>query len=369
MTHRVLPDADTIEAALASHEGPWGSRVRVLSVRDLSTGLGQAAVLRVSVATPYASPSLWIVKILGWGRQTLLDSRDRLLDRREAHFYGSSISDLLPRGLTTPPAATVFSHHDLTWLVMRDVGAVLQQSWTPASAAVAARRAALLYVPGAVRPELLDAPWLEQEGWAAYVHHLPAGHDNLEALSDDPRLRTLFSPEQVRALHSCLDAADELSARARELPTTLVHGDLTPRNAGLDPCGDLALIDWEHVGVGPVGFDLGTFVSVYRAFGGTGELDEPALLETYGEAVSELAGSDLTAAAALGFATAHLTWGIHLRLGPGLTAVRQGLNSDAPAALAAHLDDIRSGCLRALSWAIAAGAAVRSGPLSSLRSL
>jgi hypothetical protein len=354
MTVRVLPDADTIQAALASHEGPWGAGAQVLSVRDLSTGLGQAAVLRVSIAAPPASPSLWIVKILGWGRQNLLDSRDRLLDRREAHFYGSSISDLLPRGLTAPPAATVFNHHGFTWLVMRDVGAVLQQSWTPDAAMTAARRIALLYVPATVRPGLLDAPWLEQEGYAAYAHHVPAGHDNLDALAPDPRLRTLFTPEQVRALHACLDAAEVLGARAKRLPATLVHGDLTPRNAGLDPHGALALIDWEHVGVGPVGFDLGTFVSLYRAFGGHGELDEPALLDVYGRAISDLAGTDLRPAAALGFATAHLNWGLHLRLGPGLTAVRQGLNGDAPAALAAHLDDIRSGCLRALSWAAAA---------------
>lgn len=354
MTHRVLPDADTITAALASHEGPWGAGARVLSVRDLSTGLGQAAVLRASVASPYAGPSLWIVKILGWGRVTLLDSRDRLLDRREAHFYGSSLPDLLPHGLATPPAATVFRHHDLTWLVMRDIGAVLQQSWTPDAALTAARRTALLYVPATVRPGLLDAPWLEQGGHAAYRHHVPAGHENLDALAGDHRLRTLFTPEQVQALHACLDAADELSARAQELPRTLVHGDLTPRNAGLDPHGALALIDWEHAGVGPVGFDLGTFVSLYRAFGGQGELDEPALLDAYGLAVSELAGTDLRPAAALGFATAHLTWGLHLRLGPGLTALRQGLDHDAPAALAAHLADIRSGCLRALSWAAAA---------------
>lgn len=361
MTERTLPDAETIEAALASHVGPWGDDVRVLSVRDLSTGLGQAAVLRASVAARHAPAAPWIVKILGWGRQTLLDSRDRLLDRREAHFYASGISDLLPAGLTTPPAATVFRHHDRTWLVMRDIGAVLQQSWTPDSAMTAARRAALLYVPGAVRPGLLDAPWLELAGYAAYAHHVPAGHENLEALADDPRLRTLFTPEQVGALHTCLDAAEELGSRAAELPGTLVHGDLTPRNAGLDPYGALALIDWEHVGVGPVGFDLGTFVSLYRAFGGNGELDEPALLEAYAQALSDLAGTDLRTAAALGFATAHLTWGLHLRLGPGLTAVGQGLNRDAPAQLAAHLDDIRSGCLRALSWAAAAGA---EAPLS-----
>lgn len=355
MTERVLPDADTIEAALASHDGPWGAGARVLSVVDQSTGLGQAAVLRASIAAPNTCPSLWAVKILGWGRHTLLDSRDSLLDRREAHFYGSGISDLLPNGLTTPPAATVFSHHGFTWVVMRDIGAVLQQSWTPDTATIAASRAALLYIPGVLRPGLLDAPWLELEGYAAYTHHIQTGHENLEALAGDPLLRALFTPDQIRDLHTCLDAAEGLGARAAELPQTLVHGDLTPRNAGLDPRGTLALIDWEHVGVGPVGFDLGTFVSLYRGFGGSGELDEPAILETYGRALSDLAGTDLRHAAALGFAVAHLTWGLHLRLGPGLTLVRRGFQHDAPAKLAAHLDDIRSGGLRALSWAAAAG--------------
>jgi len=351
MTDQRLPDAETIETVLASQGGAWGRGVRVLSVRDLSQGFSRAAVLRVCVAVPYTEPSVWIVKVPGWGQQSLLESRDEQLDHREAHFFRSGVAGLLPRGTTTPPHVTVVGHNGLDWIIMRDVDAVLQQRWTPANAITAAERVALLHLPADGEPGLLDAPWLERAGYAAYTHHVPDGHDNLEALGADPRLRTLFTPEQVDALHAGLDAAPHLAARAAEIPTTLVHGDLTPRNAGLDADGGLVLIDWEHVGVGPVGYDLGTFVSMYRAFGGHGELDEPAVLEAYAETVSTLAGTNLRAPAALGYAVAHLTWGLHLRLGPGLTAVRQGLNSDAPAKLAAHLDDIRSGCLRALSWA------------------
>jgi len=39
MTDRGLPDAETIEAVLASHEGAWEAGTRVLSVQDLSPGL------------------------------------------------------------------------------------------------------------------------------------------------------------------------------------------------------------------------------------------------------------------------------------------------------------------------------------------
>ena len=351
MTDRGLPEPAAIEAVLTSREGPWEAGTRVFAVQDLSPGLGQAVVLRVSTTAPDGRPSPWIVKIPGWWSQSLLDSRDSRLDRREARFFDSGIPGLLPSGLATPPDPGLLQHDGLTWIVMRDVGAALRDPWTPATARTAAVRAALLHVPGSLRPDLLDTPWLEREGYAAYAHHVPAGHGNLDALAHDPLLKGLFTAEQVHALHTCLDAAAELGSRARELPATLVHGDLTPRNAGLDGDHALVLIDWEHVGVGPVGFDLGTFVSLYRAFGGQGELDESALLEVYGRALSDLAGTDLRHSAALGFAVAHLTWGLHLRLGPGLTAVRQGVHGDTPEELAPHLDDIRSGCLRALSWA------------------
>jgi hypothetical protein len=355
MTERGLPDAEAIEAVLASSEGARGPQSRVYSIQDLSPGLGQAAVLRVGTTAPDGRPSHWIVKIPGWGNRSLLDSRDTQLDRREALFYGGGIPGQLPRGLAAPPDATVVSHDGLTWIVMRDIGTTLHRPWTPAASKTAALRVALLYTPGATQPDLLGTPWLEREGYAAYGHHIAAGHENLDMLAHDSQLKALFTAKQMHALHTCLDAAPELNSRAAKLPTTLVHGDLTARNAGLDDDDVLVLIDWEHVGVGPVGFDLATFVSLYRAFGGHGELEEEALLRIYGQALSDLAGTDLRHSAALGCATVHLTWGLHLRLGPGLTAVLQGFHGQTPEELAPHLDDIRSGCLRALSWAAAAG--------------
>lgn len=63
MSDSGLPDAETIETVLASHEGPWGARARVPSVQDLSPGLSQAAVLRVGTTAPAGCPFQWIVKI------------------------------------------------------------------------------------------------------------------------------------------------------------------------------------------------------------------------------------------------------------------------------------------------------------------
>lgn len=352
MSDRMLPGADRIEAVLAAHGGPWGPGPRVLEVVDLSPGLGQAAVLRVHTAEWDAgSRSHWIVKIPGGGARSLLDSRDEQLNDREVAFFRSVLPARLPPGLAAPPETVVLDQDGGEWIVMRDIGEVLGNPWTPEATATAAARLALLHAPVAADPGLLDLPWLERAGHDAYAHHVPSGHDNLDALATDSRLADLFTPAQVRALHRWLDAAEVLADRAARLPSTLVHGDFHARNAGLNAAQTLVLIDWEHVGVGPVGFDLATFVSMYQAFGGLGTLDERALLKAYGRALVEATGTDLSGAAAAGFAIVHLTWGLHLRLGPGLTAVRLGVHDHSPAQLAWALEDIRTGCLRALSWA------------------
>jgi aminoglycoside phosphotransferase (APT) family kinase protein len=351
-----LPRADRIEAVLTAPGGPWETGSRVLETEDLSPGLGQSAVLRVHMAErDGASRSSWIVKIPGIGARSLLDSRDERLDDREVAFFRSVLPARLPAGVSAPSDATVLDADDRDWIVMRDIAHVLQRPWTPDAATRAAARIALLHAPIAVDPDLLASPWLEREGHAAYTHHVPSGHVNLDALAVDPRLADLFTPKQILALHHCLDAAEALNAKATRLPQTLVHGDFHTRNAGMDAEGTLVLIDWEHAGVGPAGFDLGTFVAVYQAFGGLGALDEQALLKTYGRALAEVGGADLYEAAAVGFAIAHLTWGLHLRLGPGLAAVRHGYLDGSPAERASALEDIRSGCLRALSWAAVAG--------------
>jgi phosphotransferase family enzyme len=48
--------------------------------------------------------------------------------------------------------------------------------------------------------------------------------------------------------------ADQMAARAG--PETLVHGDASLRNMRTSPSGEVALLDWEDVGVGPGVYDL-----------------------------------------------------------------------------------------------------------------
>ncbi len=73
-------------------------------------------------------------------------------------------------------------------------------------------------------------------------------------------------------------------------PETLVHGDLWPSNVIVVADGDspaVRLIDWDEAGVGPIGFDVSTFLLRF----------DPShrrwILDAYRRAVGPLAGWDL----------------------------------------------------------------------------
>jgi hypothetical protein len=89
---------------------------------------------------------------------------------------------------------------------------------------------------------------------------------------------------------------EQESERAQALavsggPETLLHGDLWPTNALIAPNGDAAvhvrLIDWDEAAVGPIGFDLSTFLLRFEP------TERRSILEAYRHAVDGLAGWDL----------------------------------------------------------------------------
>jgi hypothetical protein len=68
-------------------------------------------------------------------------------------------------------------------------------------------------------------------------------------------------------------------------PETLLHGDLWPKNVLVCPCAGgphVRLIDWDRAGVGPVSYDLSTFLSRCPV------RERPGILELYREATRHL---------------------------------------------------------------------------------
>jgi hypothetical protein len=75
-----------------------------------------------------------------------------------------------------------------------------------------------------------------------------------------------------RLLARLTDLRAESAARADTLtrlggPDTLLHGDLWPMNVILSSSGDRTarLIDWDHAGIGPISYDLSTFLARFPA--------------------------------------------------------------------------------------------------------
>lgn len=78
---------------------------------------------------------------------------------------------------------------------------------------------------------------------------------DLSALRDR-LLRKLYGLQEEEGIRTGL--IRELGGRE-----TLLHGDLWPKNTMAIPTGEglqVRLIDWDHAGVGPVGYDLSTFL-------------------------------------------------------------------------------------------------------------
>jgi hypothetical protein len=88
---------------------------------------------------------------------------------------------------------------------------------------------------------------------------LAAGHDQAGVWTEG-WCRLLATLHDLRR-----QQADRIEALARFAgPETLLHGDLWPINVMVSPEGRgrrAALIDWDHVGVGPVSYDLSTFLT------------------------------------------------------------------------------------------------------------
>jgi phenylacetate-coenzyme A ligase PaaK-like adenylate-forming protein len=325
-------------------------------IEDLSSGLGRSRVFRVVLAPERGSGGRCgtvILKILELARESLVDPRDPLLARREVLVAESGIGGRLPAGLAMPPVLAIDprSRDEQPWIWMGDLAPYLALSWTSRRALQAAQRCALFYELYRREPELRDLSWLGREGYAAYAHHVEPAHRNLEALTGDERWRDLLPPAAIPKLHRSLDLLPRAVERLRSLPPTFIHGDFHIRNLGLYPDGTLLALDWASFGIAPLGCDLATFVSVFRLFGGQEEdLEqlEHSLFEAYLAEVERIAGrGGLREPISQAVRLWHMTWGLHLRLGPGLTALLEGYIQDDEERTRAAAD-VREGCLRAL---------------------
>jgi thiamine kinase-like enzyme len=118
--------------------------------------------------------------------------------------------------------------------------------------------------------------------------------DAIRCLGSLARPAAERSPEcsavRERLLGRLYKLRDEAPGRAQALrefggPETLLHGDLWPKNVLVFPTGggpQVRLIDWDRAGVGPVSYDLSTFLGRFPA------RERPWILDLYQQAMRPL---------------------------------------------------------------------------------
>jgi hypothetical protein len=232
-----------------------------------------------------------------------------------------------------PPLLAVAAEHDgsCVWHLYTDLGETgldATDSGSPrvAHAVVAIARIHIAFAGHALIPEC--RLWGGDLGIYFYGASVRDAIGSLEALREQgPRLGRERTCLVERLLERLAQHASEQDARADALsrhggPETLLHGDLWPMNVMVHPNGhDLhaRLIDWDHAAVGPVAYDLSTFLTRFPVS------DRMPILRRYEQEVGRV-GWHLPPAAELNFLfeTAELARVANRVIWPALAAYEEG---------------------------------------------
>jgi hypothetical protein len=165
--------------------------------------------------------------------------------RRESLVYetGLAAEAYVPAGIEPPRLHGLYERRpDLVALWLEDVSEPPATSWAPADFELAARR--LGRAQGA--SPVPDAPWLSRGWLASYI-------DSKQA---DPSLLDggLFDPSLSARLRRLWHERERLLAILDDLPQTLCHLDVWPRNLFGD-AHRTVLVDWAFAGKGAIGED------------------------------------------------------------------------------------------------------------------
>jgi hypothetical protein len=166
---------------------------------------------------------------------------------REVRFYreiGPAV------GVRVPACFRAEERDGSTLLELEDLS-----SWRLGADPVAAAQMLVGLHEGWEGKALSEWPWLGQTDVSDLVERLFsetwASARNRSDLTSQVRNLGDDLVGQVRAVEERAEASG---------PHTLVHGDASARNMRTSPAGEVALLDWEDLGVGPGVCDLGWFL-------------------------------------------------------------------------------------------------------------
>jgi hypothetical protein len=325
---RHQPLEETARTLLAGHWHDPAAAARCHVLQDLSPGLSGATILQLGLGAGSPWGESAVVKIVS-GNRTDGGFRQGAADSwREIAVYRDGLVATLTGAVVTPQVHAVDKTPGGTWIWLADVAEHLRAEWDVEGAARAVEAVAALHAAG--RDALPPGQEWDIEEHDSFGHHLDQARASLHAqLAPGPDEPRLLPAELARTALHLLDRAHLYSSELAEAPKCFQHGDFHIDNLGWSPDGRLLALDWAQAGVGPIGGDIGVFLSNFTARGGSlgpltrSRFDE-LIVERYGEALASLgADDDLRAAAKRGVDLWSASWATQVRVGPGLSYARR----------------------------------------------
>ena len=194
--------------------------------------------------------------------------------KREWHVYQSAWQQQLPGPLVAPRCLATGeilaeTGEELAWIAMEDLKAIDSRPWAAGHFREVARHIGIFngdYLDG--RPMPVD-PWLSHDWLRGWTEQAEPLLELLPRVSSHPVAGRIFTPDVIDDLMELWIVREKLYEVLDQLPQTLCHNDVFPRNLFLRGDGraeQSVAIDWAFCGQAPVGQELAVLVGATQAF-------------------------------------------------------------------------------------------------------
>jgi hypothetical protein len=194
--------------------------------------------------------------------------------KREWHVYRSRWLQQLagplvaPRCLATGDVLTE-TDEELAWIAMEDLAALEHRPWPHRRFGEVAQQLGVFNGEYLVGRPLPTGPWLSRDWLRGWTEEAGPLIETLPTVPDHPVAGQIFTADLIDDIIGLWDQREKLYEVLDQLPRTLCHNDVFPRNlfvGGPDHPDRSVAIDWAFCGPAPVGQELTTLIGGSQAF-------------------------------------------------------------------------------------------------------
>ncbi len=184
---------------------------------------------------------------------------------REARAYQSGLLAALPGGMAAPRCLAVEEQAGYDWMWLEELTDHVGQPWPLNRYRLAARHLGRFNGAYLTSRPLPTDPWLSRGFLRAWVTRRATSAAKLPGIREHPLVHRAFPPAVADGVLRLWRDMDTLLAALDQLPQTLCHLDANPSNLfarrGADGQEQTVAIDWECVGIAPLGAEMVGLVS------------------------------------------------------------------------------------------------------------